>query len=119
MKRFISLLLVCVFVLGCAFSLASCSKATESYANKINKAAEKDKHYTYEKVMKDLGDEAIDLTFGTGVGTVMAVKGCSEWADIEEKLKNDATVKGIVIVFDLKKEAIKAEYREINENDKK
>ena len=117
MKKIISMLLVCVLTLGCVFALASCSKATESYANKINKAADKDKPYTYDKVMKDLGDEAIDLTFGTGIGTVMAVKGCDDWDDIEEKIDNDETVKGIVIVFNLKKEATKAEYREITADD--
>ena len=119
MKRIISFLLACVLMVGCALTLASCSKATESYANKINKAAEKDKHYTYDEVMKDLGDEAIDFTFGTGIGTVMAVKGCSEWEDIEEKLEKDETVKGIVIVFNFQKKATKAEYREINNDDKK
>ena len=117
MKRIISMILVCVLAMGCVFTLAACSKATESYANKINKAAEKDKHYTHEKVMKDLDDEAIDFTVA-GTGVVIAVKGCDDWDDIEDELEEGKTVKGIVITFALGK-ATKAIYREITEEDRK
>ena len=39
MKRILSTLLVCVLLVGCVLSFASCSKISESYADKINEAA--------------------------------------------------------------------------------
>ena len=52
----------------CMLALASCSNISESYAEKINKAAEAGEHYTLEKVKEDLGDEAVDITVvGSGV----------------------------------------------------
>ena len=46
MNKIISMILVCALLLGCVFAFASCSNISESYAKKINKAAEADKHYT-------------------------------------------------------------------------
>lgn len=116
MKKILSLMLVCVFAIGCVLSLASCSKATEYYAKKINEAAEKGEHYTYTQVLDDLGDEAIDITVAK-TGTIIAVRGCTTWDEIEDKLDAGKTVKGIVIVMTLGK-AISAEYREITPDDK-
>ena len=62
MKKFIKVLsLVLVVVLSVTF-LTGCSKCNQKYADKINKRAEQKKWVTYEKVMKDLGDEAKDAT---------------------------------------------------------
>lgn len=116
MKRIVSTLLATVLILCCIFTLASCSNATESYAKKINLAAEKGEYYTYTEVLDDLGDEAIDLTVAKN-GTVIAVKGCTNWDEIEDKIDNNETVKGIVILMALGK-AISAEYREIDLSDK-
>ncbi len=119
MKKIISALLVCVLLVGCVLSMASCSKVSESYAEKINKAADKDKHYTVDKVLKDLGDEAIDDFYLPLLksGIIMAVKGCDDYDDIKEKWDEGKEVKGIVITIAGDK-AIKAEYRVITDKDK-
>ena len=119
MKKIISLALVIV-MLVCV--LASCGNISESYANKINEAAKNKEHYTYSEVIDDLGgkDKVADLTLtvlGITSGTVIAVKGCSNWDDIEAKLDAGDTVKGIVVVI-LNNKAMSAEYREISKNDK-
>ena len=116
MKRILSALLVCVLLVGCVLSMASCSKVSESYAKKINEAAEAKEHYTLDQVLEDLGDEAIDCTIAK-TGLVLAVKGCTTYEEIEEKWDNDEEVKGIVITFALGK-AMSAEYRVITDKDK-
>ncbi len=114
MVKILSLVLVTV-MLVC--SLASCGSISESYAEKINKAAENGEHYTYDKVVEDLGDDAIEIAvFGTGV--VIAVKGCESVDDIEEKLDNGETVKGVVVTM-LANKAVSATYKEITEEDLK
>ena len=45
MKKIVSLALVFMLVLGCTFALASCNNVSESYAEKLNKAAENGEHY--------------------------------------------------------------------------
>ena len=84
MKKFIKVLsLVLVVVLSVTF-LTGCSKCNQKYADKINEKAEQKKWVTYEKVMKDLGDEAEDTTvevLGYRVGAITL---------IEEKGKLDA-----------------------------
>lgn len=73
MKKFIKVLsLVLVVVLSVTF-LTGCSKCNQKYADKINEKAEEKKWVTYEKVLKDLGDEAKDDTaelFGYRVGVI-------------------------------------------------
>ena len=68
MKRIISTVLVCVLLLGCAFTLASCGKPNKDY----KKAAEalKDEGYTVE----------VKENFGGCAATVYAFK-----QDIKEK----------------------------------
>ena len=119
MKRIISTLLVCVPLVGCVVAMASCSKVSESYAEKINKAAEKDEHYTVDKVLDDLGDEAIDDFYSSLLksGIIIAVKGCENYDEIEDKWDDGKEVKGIVITIAGGK-AIKAEYRVITDKDK-
>ena len=90
---------------------------SENYAEKINKAADKDEHLTYEEVKKDLGDNVVTDAVAFGVGFVVAVKGCESWDDVEDKFDNDETVKGLYIsIFNNK--AVSAEYREITPDDK-
>ena len=74
------LALVLVAAMLC-IALASCGKISESYAKKINKAAEKDEHYTYTEVMEDLGDNAVDITLLKS-GVIIAVKGCETLDEI-------------------------------------
>ncbi len=76
MKKIVSLVLVCVLMLGVMFALTSCgSNISEAYAEKINKAADEKKYYTYEDVLDDLGDDAKDATgelFGVRAGIITA-----------------------------------------------
>ena len=115
MKRVVSALLVCVLLVASVFALAACSNISDSYAQKVNKAAEKDEHFTLTQVLDDLGEEAIDFTIAK-TGVVIAVKGCKTIDEIGEKLEGDETVYGIVVTFALGK-AMSAEYREIDTSD--
>ena len=118
MKKILSALLVCVLLVGCVLSMASCSNVSESYAKKINKAADEKEHYTLDQVLEDLGDEAIKLVDPiTNSGLVLAAKGCTTYEEIEEKWDKDEEVKGIVITF-LAGKAMSAEYRVITDKDK-
>ena len=114
MKKIISLILVAV-LLVC--TLASCSNISESYAEKINEAAKEKDYYTYEEVKDDLGDDIVDITIA-GNGVIIAVKGCASVEDINAKLENGDTVKGIVVTVVLGK-ATGAAYREIKAEDLK
>ena len=113
MKKILALVLALSFV----FMFASCGKISESYAKKINAAAEKGEHYTYDQVVEDLGDNAIEIAL-LGTGVVIAVKGCESVSDIKEKIEDGKTVKGIVVTMFANK-ATAASYREITEKDLK
>ena len=117
MKRILSALLVCVLLVASVLTLASCSNATESYAKKINKAAEDGEHYTYDEVVEDLGDNAIEIAIAK-TGVIVAVKGCETVDDVKAKIDEGKTVKGIVVVVALGK-ATSASYKEITEDDLK
>ncbi len=114
MKKIVSLALVLVLALA---MLVSCGNISEGYAKKINKAAEDKDYYTYEQVLEDLGDDAVDATF-LKTGVIIAVKGCDSLEDIKEKLEDGKTVKGIVVTVAAGK-ATAAEYTEITEDDLK
>lgn len=62
-------------------SLASCSKVSQSYADKINKAVEDGEALTVEQVQKDLGDEAQSYVIA-GMGVIVAVKGIETKEDL-------------------------------------
>ena len=109
MKK-ILMTLVLVFSL---VMLCSCSKVNQKYADKVNAAAENKEHYTYQQVLDDLGDEAIDMT-AYGTGLIVAVKGVESEEDLESKITEKEEIKGILIAV-LGKKAIKAYYGEITE----
>ena len=117
MKRILSTLLVCVLLVGCVLSFASCGKISESYAEKINAAAKDGEHYTYDQVVEDLGDNAIELA-KLESGFIVAVKGCESLEEIKDQLEAGKETKGIVVVVFAGK-AISAEYRVITEDDLK
>ena len=117
MKRIISSVLVVAMILAVVFSLASCSNISQSYADKINKAAEDNKHYTLAQVKEDLGENAVELTI-LNSGVVIAVAGCKSVEDIEDKIEAGETVKGIIVTVVASK-ATGAKYTEITENDLK
>ena len=117
MKRSVRLLTVAMALVVLCMALASCSNISESYAKKINKAAEDKEPYTLDQVKEDLGDEAVEITL-LGTGVVIAVKGCDSVEDIKEQLKDGKTVKGIIVTVALGK-ATAAKYTEITEDDLK
>ena len=75
----LSLALAFVFVL----TLASCSKVSQSYADKINEAAKTEEKITYADAKDALGDECWDITF-LGNGVLYAVKGYKNTMTAEE-----------------------------------
>jgi len=75
----LSLALAFVFVL----TLASCSKVSQSYADKINEAAKTEEKITYADAKDALGDECWDITF-LGSGFLYAVKGYKSTMTAEE-----------------------------------
>lgn len=98
--------------------LASCSKVSQSYADKINKAAEKGEHITLSEVRKDLGDEALEAVDSliTKSGIIIAVKGCKSIDDLKAKADEGKDVEGIVITIALDK-ATAAKYGKISAED--
>jgi hypothetical protein len=115
MKKFYALLVALVLVL----SLTSCSKVSQKYADKVNKAAEAGECYTLTQVKEDLGDEAIEIIVPViNTGVVIAVKGCESYDEIKAKLDEGKETKGIIIVI-AGGEAKSAEYRVITEEDLK
>lgn len=114
-------------VLGCLglFLFVGCSRVSQKYADKINNEAKDgdDVYITLEQVLKDLGDEAINLTIGSQIGTkssgvVIAVKGCKSKEDIQKKLDNNEDVEGLIITI-LLNNATSASYRKITASDLK
>lgn len=113
MKKILSLVLVCVLAVG---MLVSCgSNVSEAYAKKINDAADNKEHYTYEQVLEDLGENAVDATFLES-GFIIVIDGCSSMEDIEKKVEDGETLKGIVVTV-LAGKATYAKYGEITEDD--
>ena len=117
MKKIISMVLVCVLLACSMLTLASCGNISESYADKINKAADKKEHYTYDQVIEDLGEDAIDITVLKS-GVIIAIKGVSSLDELEDKIDEGKTLKGIVVTI-LAGKATKAAYKEITEDDLK
>ena len=120
MKKVLKLSSLLLVLVAC-FTLASCSKISEGYAKKINKAAEKEDYITYEQVEKALGDDAVFVgveLLGSANGVVIGVKGCDDLDDIQEKLEEGKKVKGIVIAI-VNNKATGAEYKEITKDDLK
>lgn len=115
MKKFIKIISLTLALVCICGVFAACGNISQSYADKVNKAAEKDEHITYTEVLEDLGEDAIDITLLKS-GVIIAVKGCSTVDDIKAKLDDGKTVKGIVVTV-VGGKAISAEYREITNND--
>jgi hypothetical protein len=115
MKKFYALLVALVLVL----SLTSCSKVSQKYADKVNKAGEAGECYTLTQVKEDLGDEAIEIIVPViNTGVVIAVKGCESYDEIKAKLDEGKETKGIIVVI-AGGEAKSADYRVITEEDLK
>lgn len=112
--RIISLMLVMVLLCG---AMISCSKVSESYAEKINEAADNKEHLTYDEVKEALGDNIVLDATVFGSGLVIAVKGCENWDEVEDMIDDGKTVKGIYITF-VGSKAMSAEFKEVSKDDK-
>ncbi len=115
MKKVTKFLALVIATMLCATLFVACSKVTQDYADKINEAAKNGNHYTYDQVMKDLGDGVLDATLGTDgfkSGIVTAVKGCKTKEDVEAKMKSGESYEVIVITF-LADKATLAKYEKI------
>lgn len=117
MKKSVRLLTLAMALVVLCMALASCSKVSEAYADKINKAADNKEHYTLEQVKEDLGDEAVEVAI-LGTGFIVAVKGCTSLDEIEDLIDEGKDVKGIIITF-LAGKATGAKYKEISKDDLK
>ena len=69
------------------------------------------------EVLEDLGDEAFEVNLLVG-GVIIAVKGCESMEDVQAKIDDGKTVKGIIVTIVLGK-ATSAVYKEITEDDLK
>ncbi len=115
MKKLAKLLSIALTLVLCASIFVGCSKVSQSYADKINEAAEKDEHVTYEQVMKDLGDGAIDVTvelLGQRSGAITAVKGCKTAEEAQAKIESGDAYEYIVITI-VNGKATAAEYEKV------
>ena len=121
MKNFTKVIAVVLAVVCLAATLVACSNISQSYADKINKAAEKKEYLKYDDVKEDLGEDVVDISIeilGSRNGVLIAVKGCDSVEDIKEQLDDGKTVKGIVVTI-LNGNATAAEYKEITDKDLK
>lgn len=100
MKKIVSLVLVCILMVGV---LASCGNA--SLAKKIEKAAEAGEPMTYEEVKDALKGTVIDGTMEIGgkrQGTLSVINGVKDQEDMVEaskKLADGGSVKGIIVLI--------------------
>ncbi len=123
MKRFFKAVGILGVASVVAFGAASCSNATQKYADKINEEAKDDDkvYITYEQAKKKLGKECIDITIAIGDsrnGVLVAVKGCKSSEEIQTKIDNGEDVEGIYITV-LNSNCISASYKKITSSDLK
>lgn len=108
MNRVKKILLSLAVAFAFVITLASCSKISQSYADKINDAAEKKEYITYETAKSDIGDECFDITILQN-GILVAVKGYKNditWEELDKKLDEldkDTKVSCLVVVVALGK----------------
>ena len=97
---------VASLALALSFGLTSCGFVSQSYADRINKAyaSETDKDdLTYEKVIKDLGDPAINITGSFSIikatGACTWYTGCKTVEDKNAKLEAGKNVDYLIVTF--------------------
>jgi len=98
------------FTLG----LSSCN-ISQNYADKVNAAyatQTTDDDYTYDKVLKDLGEPTVDLTVGLGgthSGACTWYKYCETLDDVDARREAGKKVESVIVTF-LLDVAISADY---------
>ena len=105
MKKSLKTIVACLG-LALTFGLTACGSVSQGYADKINKAyatETKDDDLTYEQVLKDLGDPAINITGSFSVikatGACTWYKGCKTVEDKNKKLEEGKNVDYIIVTF--------------------
>ena len=83
MKKLTKIFLSVFLVLGGFLLLASCSNVSQSYADKVNKAAENKEYITLTQAKEDLGDECFSVIVANS-GVIYAVKGYKNTMTNEE-----------------------------------
>ena len=113
MKKFFKAMLAVLTVVV----LASCSKVTDSYAEKIRVAEAKGENMTYAEVIDDLGLPHEEWDFS--IGSLISFGKYSKWykgyetkEEAQAALEEGKTVAYIVITFNSDNLAIDAEYKE-------
>ena len=103
MNRIKKVLLGLALAFVCVVTLASCSKVSQSYADKINDAAKNNEAISYETAKSDLGDECFDVLNNSILNVLVAVKGYKNditWEELDKKLDEldkDTKVSCIII----------------------
>ena len=116
MNRVKKILLSLAVAFAFVITLASCSKVSQSYADKINEAAKTEEKITYEDAKSALGDELlIDIA-----GQMIAVKGLTK-DNYKEKLENadENTKFSVIMVNTLLGNCVSATYAEFTVKDLK
>ncbi len=104
MNRIKKVLLGLALAFVCVITLASCSKVSQSYADKINNAAEKKEYVAVADAKDALGDECFDVNFLVA-GALVAVKGYKNdmtYAELEKKMSEadeNTKFEAIAIVY--------------------
>ena len=119
MKKSVRLISFLLLLATLCLCLASCGKISQRYATKLNKAAQNEEHYTYDEVLEDLGDYAVDLTNPiTHTGIIVAVEGCKTLDDIKDLYDARQKAEGLMITV-LAGKVMSATYKEIAESELK
>ncbi len=120
MKKFTKILALTLVAILCLAFFAGCG-VNEITAERINKAAEEEKHLTYEDLVKSYGAPTVDLTisFGSGsqTGVCIWVNGCKTQEDLEAKHEAGKTLEALYVTFAGGK-AVGAEYKEYTGEEK-
>ena len=100
MRKFRNILLSLALAFVFVITLASCSKVSKSYADKINEGFKNGNCLTYQEVKDELGDECIDATHNNAnSGLLIAVKGVTRDNYREMLAKADSTTKYEVLAI--------------------
>ncbi len=101
MKKVFKLSMIALVALFSLFTLASCGGVSESMADDINLAAEKDEHLTYTELVDKLGDPVINLydSVFTKSGVVTWAKGYDNADDYQAALEAEKEVPVLVVTF--------------------
>ncbi len=104
MKRIFRLSVLSLVALFALFTLASCSGVSQKMADDINAKAEAKEYYTYDELVKKLGEPTKGLKVDGGdlfgvTGAVIWAKGFDDWDSYQEAVDEGKTVKVLTVTF--------------------